>query len=259
MDRRKFLKSIVISGMAVAALRVKQPGHVLAQGPTPPVNKKKITPADRKEAAKRLSAMGMQPGAAMITANALADERRVPHYFGPYANYANSPVPTGAVMTITVDNGGSGYTAPVVQIADVFGTGSGALATALFDVNGVITGITVDNGGSNYSAPVVSITDPTGADAMFTCSIGGALAGGIRKFVDRLPGLGIANANARGQYIPVAVPDTTTYPGADYYEIEARAVHRAAALGPAADHPARLPPDQHHVTRPSARSITWAR
>ncbi len=43
---------------------------------------------------------------------------------------------------------------------------------------------------------------------------------GIRKFVDTLPGLGAANANNLGQYIPVAIPDTTTYPGDDYYEIE---------------------------------------
>jgi FtsP/CotA-like multicopper oxidase with cupredoxin domain len=43
---------------------------------------------------------------------------------------------------------------------------------------------------------------------------------GMRKFVDTLPGLGAANANNLDQYIPVAVPDTTTYPGDDYYEIE---------------------------------------
>ena len=42
---------------------------------------------------------------------------------------------------------------------------------------------------------------------------------GIRKFVDSLPGLGAAGANDLGQYIPVAVPDQTTYPGADYYVI----------------------------------------
>lgn len=41
----------------------------------------------------------------------------------------------------------------------------------------------------------------------------------LRKFVDSLPGLGAANANNLGQYIAVAVPDTTTYPGSDYYEI----------------------------------------
>ena len=41
----------------------------------------------------------------------------------------------------------------------------------------------------------------------------------IRKFVDSLPGLGSANANNLGQYIPIATPDTTTFPGSDYYEI----------------------------------------
>jgi FtsP/CotA-like multicopper oxidase with cupredoxin domain len=42
---------------------------------------------------------------------------------------------------------------------------------------------------------------------------------GIRKFVNSLPGLGAAKANDLGQYMPVAIPDTTTYPGSDYYEI----------------------------------------
>jgi len=74
----------------------------------------------------------------------------VPHYFGPYPNFATSQLPT--VTT---------------------------------DVNGNI--ISVD--------------------------------GGIRKFVDSLPGLGPDNANNLGQYIPIAVPDATTYPGSDYYEI----------------------------------------
>jgi FtsP/CotA-like multicopper oxidase with cupredoxin domain len=41
----------------------------------------------------------------------------------------------------------------------------------------------------------------------------------IRKFVDSLPGLGWANRNNLGQYIPIANPDTNTYPGSDYYEI----------------------------------------
>jgi FtsP/CotA-like multicopper oxidase with cupredoxin domain len=42
----------------------------------------------------------------------------------------------------------------------------------------------------------------------------------LRKFVDSLPGLGVANRNNLNQYIPVAVPDANTYPGSDYYEIE---------------------------------------
>jgi len=47
----------------------------------------------------------------------------------------------------------------------------------------------------------------------------GVISGGIRKFIDSLPGLGPAAANNLGNYISVAVPDNTTYPGADYYEI----------------------------------------
>jgi len=45
------------------------------------------------------------------------------------------------------------------------------------------------------------------------------LTGGIRKFVDTLPGVGAANANNLGQYIPIAIADTTTYRGCDYYEL----------------------------------------
>ncbi|OZV79384.1 hypothetical protein CA850_18110 [Micromonospora echinospora] len=42
---------------------------------------------------------------------------------------------------------------------------------------------------------------------------------GLRKFVDALPGTGPDQANALGGYLPVAVPDTISYPGCDYYEI----------------------------------------
>ena len=44
------------------------------------------------------------------------------------------------------------------------------------------------------------------------------IMGGLKKFVDTLPGLN--DPNNLGQQIPVAVPDTTTYPGSDYYIIE---------------------------------------
>ncbi|MDO8848874.1 MAG: multicopper oxidase domain-containing protein [Coriobacteriia bacterium] len=44
----------------------------------------------------------------------------------------------------------------------------------------------------------------------------------LRKFVDTLPGVGPAGANNLGNYIGVAHPDTVTYPGSDYYEIELR-------------------------------------
>lgn len=42
----------------------------------------------------------------------------------------------------------------------------------------------------------------------------------LRKFVDTLPGLGPGKANNLGNYIPVGVPDRTTFPGSDYYDID---------------------------------------
>ena len=135
-----------------------------------------------------------------------------PDYFGTIPNFANSPLPptvsflggggtgasavatvqAGVVTAIKVLNGGTGYTtAPSVVISGLDGSGATAHATLTIDV---VTAITVDTGGSGY--------------------------GGIRKFVTRLPGLGAANANELGQYIPVAIADTTTYSGTDYYEID---------------------------------------
>ncbi len=67
---------------------------------------------------------------------------------------------------------------------------------------------------ANSPLPVIDI------DGSITGTAGVIVPGtGIRKFVDGLPGLGLSGANNLGQYIPVAVPDTTTYPGSDYYEI----------------------------------------
>jgi parallel beta-helix repeat protein len=146
------------------------------------------------------------------------DPGGIPHYFGPYANYANSPLPTGSITSITVNSGGRGYTAPVVTVSDAFGTGSGASASSVLSA-GSISSISVVSGGSGYSAPVVTITDPTGSGAVATAVMNGPYSGGIRKFIDSLPGLGASNANDLGNYIPIAVPDLTTYPGCDYYEI----------------------------------------
>ncbi|UFS70602.1 multicopper oxidase domain-containing protein [Geomonas sp. RF6] len=47
----------------------------------------------------------------------------------------------------------------------------------------------------------------------------GTYTGGIKKFKDTLPFLGETGANNLGQFLPVAIPDTETYPGSDYYEI----------------------------------------
>jgi FtsP/CotA-like multicopper oxidase with cupredoxin domain len=52
-----------------------------------------------------------------------------------------------------------------------------------------------------------------------TLSATGTISGGIRKFVDTLPGLCALGVNDLGQCIPLATPDTTTFPGSDYYRI----------------------------------------
>jgi len=113
-----------------------------------------------------------------------------------------NPTPATATATIGIGridltSGGEGYdAAPTVTISDTTGTADkGASAVATVAVRGAVTSITVTTPGAGYVTP------------------------GLRKFVDTLPGLGEAGENNLGQYIPVAVPDTTTYPGTDYYEI----------------------------------------
>jgi len=123
--------------------------------------------------------------------------------------------PATAVGTVNVDRiditaPGSGYTSPpTVTITDTGapGTGSGAAATATVATAGAVTAITVGTPGTGYLTP------------------------GMKKFVDTLSGLTPAGANNLGNYIPVAVPDTTTYPGTDYYEIAVVQFRQVFATG----------------------------
>ena len=148
---------------------------------------------------------------------------------------------TGIVTDVTLVNPGSGYTtAPTVTIIDAAAQNPQptipATAVATIGVNL----IDVNNGGDGYVTPTVTITDSVApfdknASATAIVATAGAVSGitlvapgfggagyitpGIKKFVDTLAGLGPSAPNTLGQYIPVAVPDTTTYPGSDYYEI----------------------------------------
>ena len=230
------------------------------------------------------------------------DPSKIPHYFGPYPNWANSPLTAtdasiqlvdtcgggqgtgatavasvnaaGAITKVTMTSQGSGYTCvPAVTIASIHGTGAAAHATFTPSA-GFVSSIAIVNGGADYFSPVITITgngtgataeaatDPytgaitdivvtnpgagyttigvqiaddggTGHGAAAAATISNAVIGvvvdapgvgyrtpgGLRKFVDGLPGLGPAGQNNLGQYVSVAHPDTTTYPGADYYEI----------------------------------------
>jgi len=73
----------------------------------------KITGAERKAAAQRAADLGLLPGVAgldSVTAGqplpGIEGPGGVPHYFGPYANWAFSPLPKRGIASVTVDKGG---------------------------------------------------------------------------------------------------------------------------------------------------------
>lgn len=88
---------------------------------------------------------------------------------------------SGAVTQITVDNGGSGYSAsPTITISEPdFPSGgvndpNGRQATAVADVQGgVIVAITVTDGGAGYFQPTITIEDDTGTGAEASTAISG--------------------------------------------------------------------------------------
>ena len=212
---------------------------------------KKVAPSLKRDAAKQSRLRGLKPGIAGLAApGALAvqapDPGGVPHYFGPYANWAFSPLPKGPVATVTVVDGGSGYQNPVVTIDDAYLPGTAitpADVTAERDATtGAITGFTIRSGGLGYMAPVVTVTDDParcgvaplpacGTGALADAIIGGGtLTGGMPKFVDLLPGIPGVTLQQRGERVQprwierprsvlTLLPYKTTYPGSDYYEI----------------------------------------
>ena len=78
--------------------------------------------------------LGLVPVEAGAAPAAPMDETKVPHYFGPYPNYANSPL-----------------TMPDVTVP-INGDGVGATATATVGANGAVTGITITDPGSGYTS-----------------------------------------------------------------------------------------------------------
>jgi len=106
---------------------------------------------------------------------------------------------TLSISSVVLTNFGSGYTKPPAMIitdrTGKGGTGRGAMVAGTVE-KGTIDSISITNAGSGYITP-----------------------GGIRKFVDTLPGLTPAGVNDLGQYLPVAQADTTTFSNTDYYVI----------------------------------------
>jgi len=160
---------------------------------------------------------------------------------GTGATGASAFAHVNGLTTILVNNGGSGYTsAPSVSVsAPDDAAGTAATATAIVDIaKGTVTGIQITDAGSGYTqAPTVTLSGGGGSGADVAGKINSTVGAvtsidvnskgtgynnpivgtGIRKFVDSLSQPN--TANNLGQQLPVAVPDTTTFPGADYYVI----------------------------------------
>lgn len=109
-------------------------------------------------------ALGMQAGVVPATVAAASpptgstDASKVPHYFGPWPNWANSPL-TLPTATVSITDGG---------------TGTGAVAVAQVNPDGTIGAITLTSPGHDYSAPTVTINAPTssgGTQATATAAV----------------------------------------------------------------------------------------
>ena len=101
--------------------------------PTNRVTEKRLQNQKIQEAAKAAKARGLKPGVAGLAGTALgapvaagamplyADPGGIPHYFGPYGNWAFSPLPIGTITGFVVTDGGKKYsTGTTVTINDAY-------------------------------------------------------------------------------------------------------------------------------------------
>jgi len=141
-----------------------------------------VSPASAPGGLRQLANIGSSSSVAAGLPASAVDETKVPHYFGPNPNWANSPftvpdavvtisAPTeaggvqaeavasvglgGAVTGITVTNPGSGYTGATVTIE---GSGTGAAADAVLTATGIVTNIAITASGTGYTAPSITIS-----------------------------------------------------------------------------------------------------
>jgi FtsP/CotA-like multicopper oxidase with cupredoxin domain len=131
-------------------------------------------------------------GPAAAAPASATDATQVPHYFGPWPNWANSPFTlpnatvkitgsgtgatataqvdptTGGIASIDVTSPGKGYTTlPTVTIEGGDGT---ATATAMIATSGALTGLTVTAGGGGYGGFGVTLSGGGGVGAAATAS-----------------------------------------------------------------------------------------
>ena len=121
------------------------------------------------------------------------DESKIPHYFGPWPNWALSPLTlpdatvtitgngtgaqavatvggNGAVTGVSITDPGHGYTNATVSIT---GAGAGAAARATITDSGAIVAVNVTAGGTHYKKPVVTISGGGATTAATASAYGG--------------------------------------------------------------------------------------
>jgi FtsP/CotA-like multicopper oxidase with cupredoxin domain len=194
------------------------------------------------------------------------DSSKVPHYFGPYPNWANSPLTTphadvaitgdgtgataaatvgwdGSVTDVTITNPGSSYTTATIAIT---GLGTGATADAVITSTGVITAINVGLAGGGYASPALTITgggattDATaivygGVDAVTLVDGGSAYTMPTVDFdhpdaPDGVTAKAHAEMDANGTITAVVVDD----PGSGYLTAPGVAIHNGTVYDPIA-------------------------
>jgi FtsP/CotA-like multicopper oxidase with cupredoxin domain len=273
MIRRKFPIALTVMsallGLTMGSGQVRADGDDANKKGQENLDKGKKAMAARKEAFKRAAALGLKPGAAGLKATGVhlkvsgaivsttkkappraanpgtafvgvpsvpqsADPGGIPHYFGPFGNWAYSPLPTGPLASVTLTAGGTGYVAPAVTIDDVYLPGVSCAGVPTVSL-GVVISILPDPTCAilTFTAPWVTITDTgpgTGATAdavIGAATPGGLLGGGMLKFqeLDKLPGVTAGNQGLAGQYLSVATGQGWPLGCAgaacvsDYYEI----------------------------------------
>ena len=114
-------------------------------------------------------------GSALAAPSSPTDAATVPHYFGPWPNWANSP------LTLST---------AAVRITDSSGRGAGATAVAQVDpVSGGIAAINVTSPGHDYQSDTTTVTVTGGsADATGTATI--STSGVVVGFTDVVAGSG---------------------------------------------------------------------
>ncbi len=213
MDSSKFPKlTRQLLAAALAVLSMSLGTHALAQNGKAKgkvtrdqayVEKfKRIAPSEQKAAAKRAAKRGLKPGIAGLTAIDMAAVRYPTQgecrtISGPTATGRSARsrrVPSRPSLSWTE---ALGTPHPTVTIDDAY-LPAGASPPLLSRRRLRVASLPASRSstrGAGYMAPVVTITDPTGTGALADAIIGGPLTGGIRKFVDSLPGLTPAGAN----------------------------------------------------------------